>query len=183
MTETNRKPRTLRDVDWKWTVTAVLPVLTLILGAWLNQLNDRHRENAQLRREERLHALERERQKRDKREEFELTNLTGLLTALTDLSAAAVRIREAPPAFGSEEMVQWGVLNGQVNSRSGLVLDDTLRQQVDRLHHEITTLMLSAHAQVDARPRNEQMLALGQSQLAVNAALTARIRAIYLERG
>ncbi|WP_326782767.1 hypothetical protein [Streptomyces sp. NBC_00151] len=28
-------------MDWKWTVTAVLPVLTLILGAWLNQLNDR----------------------------------------------------------------------------------------------------------------------------------------------
>ncbi|MGW9025075.1 hypothetical protein ACWGQ5_12740 [Streptomyces sp. NPDC055722] len=67
-------------MDWKWTITAVLPVISLILGAWLTQLNDGRRDAAQLQREERAHTLERDRQRQDRREDFELTTLGELLT-------------------------------------------------------------------------------------------------------
>lgn len=169
-------------MDWKWTVTAVLPVVTLILGSWLTQVNERRRDEGQLHREERAHELERARQQRDRQEEFELTSLGDLLKAITGLTAAAVKVRESRSGFASEEMQRYEELNGQVNALSGLVLDDTARSAVDQLHKACTHLILATHVRFDQRPTRDQILELGQLHGAVTAMLTERIRKIYLGR-
>jgi hypothetical protein len=82
-------------VDWKWTVTAVLPVASLVLGAWLNQLSESRREAAALSREEQLHQLDRAQARLDRREAFERTHLIEMNDLLSQLlAAAALRYHE-----------------------------------------------------------------------------------------
>ncbi|MFE1586979.1 hypothetical protein ACFW6Q_14955 [Streptomyces sp. NPDC058737] len=121
-------------MDWKWSVTAVLPVVSLVLGAWLTQLNERQRDAAQLKREEAAHALERKRQREDRQEEFELEHLAKLHSALTDfvelgLSLCFQRIGD-PNAVLPEE---WAASNRAVYALRTLVLDDQTRADVAEL--------------------------------------------------
>ncbi|MEU8784285.1 hypothetical protein [Streptomyces sp. NPDC048637] len=168
-------------MDWKWTVTAVLPVVSLVLGAWLTQLNDRRRDDAQLQREQRAHALERARQRLDRREEFELTHLGDLHTQLTDLVGASINYVEHRSEDRSEQDGKFTEANGKVAALTSLVLDDERRQIVESLHRATTTMVLESHFRDSGsewrRKAYAEVMALHKT---ATESIAERIRAIYV---
>jgi hypothetical protein len=132
-------------VDWKWTGTAVLPVLTLVLGAWLNQLSEERRERAALQREEKVRQLDREHARMDRREAFELTHLAEINELLARLFTVAIRCHEHvtdDEPLGEHGDALMGY-NREITRLKALVLDDDLRTLVDRAHREANHLSMS----------------------------------------
>lgn len=169
-------------MDWKWTVTAALPVISLVLGFWLNQLNDRRRDDAQLLREERAHALERDRQRQDRQDDFELTSLGELLNDITALFSEAMKIARTRPGMISEEAKELNDLSAKVSAASALVLDDSRRQAAQKLHAEITMFVLEAHVHIDVPSDPQAVMALSRLHSHLSGALAERIREIYVGR-
>lgn len=169
-------------MDWKWTLTAVLPVVTLVLGAWMTQLNDRRRDDAQLRREERAHALERDRQRRDRQEEFELTNLGELMHDMAALLSEAMVLARTRPGLLDEGAKGFNQLHAKVTAASALVLDDASRQAAKQLQAKIYMFVIAVHVHETERPDPKAVIALSKRHTELSEALAERIREIYLGR-
>lgn len=168
-------------MDWKWTVTAVLPVVTLVLGAMLNQWNAARLEEVQLRRERKARELEREEQRLDRREEFELTQLSDLYTALGELNDAAViyRARLAQPPNESLQHAagKFTEAEARVKRLGALVLNDADRQLVEDARDVTVRACLPAGIGSDAIATtiSKAGYEIGRAQYAV----AARIREVY----
>jgi hypothetical protein len=162
-------------VDWKWTITAVLPVISLVLGAWLQQLSEARREDAALQREEKIRQLDREQALIDRREAFELTHLAEMNQLLARLFTAALRCHEL--VTDNEPLGEHRTtlldLNREVTRLKALIIDDDHRALVSQAHVEANRLSMSraqSHTQVpDAHAHLE----------AAQEALAARLREIY----
>ncbi|MBV1940891.1 hypothetical protein KUF83_30630 [Streptomyces sp. BV286] len=165
-------------MDLKWTVTAVLPVITLILGAWLNQRSEERRETAALRREERLRQLERDHVRLERRESFELTHLEEVYDVLRKANTAALMFRvmrtsgDSPEAPGRE----LSEVNRQLASLTKLVLDNDIRRKV---------LQASADANgmaIDPAPPSATLDSTVKAQVSLGEAqdaIATRLREIY----
>jgi hypothetical protein len=169
-------------VDWKWTVTAVLPVISLVLGAWLTQLNDQRRDDAQLRREERAHAVERDRQRQDRQEDFELTSLGELLSDITALLSEAMKLIRTRPGLTGEEAKDFNELSAKVTASSALVLDDDCRWAAQALRAKIYLFVGESHAHAGEPPDPQTILSLSRLHTELSEALARRIREIYINR-
>ncbi|MFF5004122.1 hypothetical protein ACFY3G_14905 [Streptomyces phaeochromogenes] len=162
-------------MDWKWIVTAVLPVMTLVLGAWLNQLNEGRREAAALKREEKLRQLDREQSLIDRRETFELTHLAEVNDLLSRLFTAALRCHEhveAGEPLGEDGGALMGV-NREIARVKGLVIDDRIRGLVEAAHRHANQLSMSSGTHI-----TETAEAYAQVE-AAQTAIAARLRDIY----
>ncbi|MET7321509.1 hypothetical protein [Streptomyces sp. NPDC005549] len=158
-------------MDWKWTATAVLPVISLVLGVALNQWADGRREAAALKREKELRRIDRDQARLDRRETFELTHLIELHEALSSLFTAALPLYEAvesgTPAR-PEASTALGAANREVYRNKGLVLDETSRHWTD-----------SAHSYINDMTRGGSLdRALGALETA-QTAIADRVREIY----
>lgn len=170
-------------MDWKWAVgAAVVPVASLVLGALLTQLNDRRRDEAQLRREERAHALERDRQRQDRQEDFELTSLGVLLSDITALLSEAMKLARTRPGILSEEAKDFNELSAKVSAAGALVLDDRRRISAQELHAKITMFVITRHVHIDEPPDPQTVVALSRLHTDLSGALAERIREIYIGR-
>jgi hypothetical protein len=133
-------------VDWKWTVTAVLPVASLVLGAWLTQLSEARRESAALKREEKLRQLDRAQALIDRRETFELTHLVEVNDLLSRLFTAALacheHVQDAEPL--GEAGVALFATNREISRVKGLIIDDVIRAFVETAHTEANRLSMSS---------------------------------------
>ncbi|MEU9640931.1 hypothetical protein [Streptomyces sp. NPDC048188] len=176
-------------MDWKWTVTAVLPVISLVLGAWLTQLNDRRRDAAQLRREEAAHTLERHRQRDDRQEEFELAHLADLHSALTDLVSSGIALcfqRIGKPLPRSEdantpEADEFWENHRRVSALRTLVLDDQIRADVQALQGRFVEATSNPWDENSSRAQpSARGLAVQAEQ--VSEQVAARVREIYKTR-
>ncbi|WP_158839143.1 hypothetical protein [Streptomyces sp. NRRL S-1022] len=130
-------------MDWKWTITAVLPVLTLILGVALNQWADARKEAAALKRERQLRLLDRDQARLDRRESFELTHLIEVHEALTELFTVALALHEAVEAgvqAAPELNRRLAAANRKVHSQKGLVLDEQARHWTTSAHAYINDM-------------------------------------------
>ncbi|MFD9396142.1 hypothetical protein ACFWBB_36995 [Streptomyces sp. NPDC060000] len=165
-------------MDLKWTVTAVLPVVTLILGAWLNQRSEERRETAALRREERLRQLERDHVRLERRESFELTHLEEVYDALSKANTAAIMFRvkrtsgDEPDAPGRE----LSEANRQLASLTKLVLDDDIRRKVLQASTDANGMAIDP-APPSANPDSavKAQMSLGEAQ----EVIAKRLREIY----
>jgi hypothetical protein len=165
-------------VDWKWTLTAVLPVITLVLGAWLNQRSEERREAAALRREEAIRQLERDHVRLDRRESFELTHLVDLYDALSEAYTAALKFRwtrwtgadiDAP---GRE----LSAANQKIISMTKLVLDADIRSKVAIAQTHANEMALDeADPMADTTSAVKAQGSLGTAQ----EAMAERLREIY----
>jgi hypothetical protein len=164
-------------VDWKWTITAVLPVISLVLGAWLTQLSEGRRESAALQREQKVRELDRDQAAIERRETFEITHLTGVNEALSEVFAGAlecytrIEANESSTAASAQLMAA----NRRMSSVKGLILDDNIRALVSDAHERCN--------RVSGGPRPEApYTAVAETYLqveAAQAAIAARIRQIY----
>ncbi|MCI3271407.1 hypothetical protein [Streptomyces cylindrosporus] len=165
-------------MDWKWTITAVLPVITLVLGAWLNQRSDEHREEAALRREERLRQLEREHARLDRRESFELTHLEEVYAALRKANTAALKFRVVRTSGGDVDAPgrELNEANRELSSLTRLVLDDDIREKVQQAQIDAGAMAIDPATHADAPSTGVQAQhSLGEAQ----EAIAKRLREIY----
>jgi len=165
-------------VDWKWILTATLPVVTLILGSVLTQWNDTKRETALLRREQRLHDLTREQARIDRREAFELTQLNEVHTVLSEMFSQALLCRDAVEA--QEPFVDSGRLLSEANRKysgmRGFILVDAVRHLADEAHKDINRMSMGAPMlgmNQESVQRASHRLTLAQE------AIATRVREIY----
>lgn len=162
-------------MDWKWTVTAVLPVLTLVLGAFLNQLSEGRREAAALKREVQLRQFDRERAVIERRETFELTHLVEINDLLSQLFTAALRCyhlnldNEPHP----EATRQLFAVNREITRVQGLIIDDVIRDLVETAHERANQLSRSSGSQYTEEPLTYATIVAAQE------AIAARLRDIY----
>ncbi len=172
--------RRLQRVDWKWTVTAVLPVVTLVLGALLNQWTAAKLEQAQLRRELKARKAEREQARLDRREEFELTQLTDVLTALRQLTTTTAAFwkhltssEDIPPE--SKEAFQEA--HRKLKSLVALTLDDDIRDAVDTAYDTANLLHLGEPIQhgMPSKTVPQALHDIGRAEYVV----ASRVREIY----
>ncbi|MFI1701969.1 hypothetical protein ACH419_39315 [Streptomyces bobili] len=162
-------------MDWKWTITAVLPVMSLILGAWLNQLSETRREGLALKREQRLRELDREQARIDRRETFELAHLAEASACLSRLFRAALlcHMHNVNSTVFESRSGEYDQERQEMGRLQGLVLDDDLRTRVTQAHEKLSQMR---HSQVDTAQL------LGDSQELVGLAQEAmaeRLRGIY----
>ncbi|WP_163015577.1 hypothetical protein [Streptomyces sp. Tu 4128] len=166
-------------MDWKWTVTAVLPVISLVLGAWLTQLNDRRRDASQLEREVAAHTLERKRQREERQEGFELAHLADLHSSLADLVSFGIPLCfqriDDPNAVLPEE---WEERNRKVSTLRTLVLDDKTRADVAKLQMRLTQAV-DRPMEPDSSRTNPAARGLMVHADQVFEQIAARIREIY----
>ncbi|MFB6934354.1 hypothetical protein [Streptomyces chartreusis] len=167
-------------MDWKWTVTAVLPVVTLVLGALLNQWTAAKLEQAQLRRELKARKAEREQARLDRREEFELTQLTDVLTALRQLTTTTAAFwkhltssEDIPPE--SKEAFQEA--HRKLKSLVALTLDDDIRDAVDTAYDTANLLHLGEPIQhgMPSKTVPQALHDIGRAEYVV----ASRVREIY----
>lgn len=156
-------------------MTAVLPVASLILGAWLNQLSEGRREAAALAREEKIRQLDREQARIERRETFELTHLVEVNDLLMKLFNTALICHDLvgdsqPLGEANGEMQR---CNRQITRAKGLVLDDVLRSLVDTAHAGSNRLCMDSSG--DWRVQAE---VFGHFQ-AAHEGIAERIRDIY----
>ncbi|MEY2244689.1 hypothetical protein AB8A21_17550 [Streptomyces sp. BF23-18] len=168
-------------MDWKWTITAVLPVFTLVLGAWLNQLSESRRESAALKKEVRIRQLDRELDRLAKREEFELKHLAEASEYLRNVHLGALLTAfprlfdQEPVPDGSLSLVDsYGESMQEMNRLTGLILDDQLRGVVHAAVAKVSHLRWTegehfAQTAVDTQAITET----------AQDALTKRLREIY----
>ncbi|MEU7962378.1 hypothetical protein AB0D09_02745 [Streptomyces sp. NPDC049097] len=168
-------------MDWKWTVTAVLPVISLVLGAVLTQLNDGRRDKAQLARELKAHALERSRQREDRKEEFELKHLTELNTAVTALVGVAMSYAISKAQNPSVQVpAEFYEHNGTVSSLGPMILDERTRRDVRELQGSAISVVASPVSE-HGTPRPE-IFELGEEMARVSELIAGRMRRIYEEQ-
>ncbi|MCG7203971.1 hypothetical protein [Streptomyces arenae] len=162
-------------MDWKWTVTAILPVASLVLGAWLNQLSESRRETAALVREAKVRELDREQARIERRESFELTHLVEVTNLLLELYDASYRCNsraiDGHPL--GEARTELQRCNRQMTRLKGFVLDETVRGLVDAAHSQANRL-----SEDTAGDWRVQAGIVDQLE-AAQEALAQRIRAIY----
>jgi hypothetical protein len=165
-------------VDWKWTVTAVLPVITLVLGGWLNQRSEERRESAALRREESLRQLERDHARLDRRESFELTHLVDLYEALNVASTAAVKFRWArwSDVGVDEHGRELSAANRKITSMTKLVLDADIRAKVQTAQTHVNEMALD---EVDPTSDTTSAVQAQTSMGTAQEAIAERLREIY----
>ncbi|MEU9149190.1 hypothetical protein AB0D59_01220 [Streptomyces sp. NPDC048417] len=165
-------------MDWKWTITAVLPVITLVLGAWLSQRSEERREEAALRREEALRQLERDTVRLDRRESFELTHLVEVYETLSKANTAALMFRVARTTGGETEASgrELADANRKLVSLTKLVLDTDIRVKVMKAHSDANGMAVDPAAPSDAPDSAVQAQhSLGTAQ----EAIAERLREIY----
>ncbi|MFE1849877.1 hypothetical protein ACFYOF_06365 [Streptomyces sp. NPDC007148] len=162
-------------MDWKWTITAVLPVVSLILGAWLNQLSEGRREAAALKREQKIRELDREQAGIDRREAFELTHLAEVNAVLARLFTAALRCHDH--VTDDEPLGEHGVAlmesNREITRLKALIIDDDLRSLVSQAHREANRLSMSRAEGYTQVPDAHALVEAAQE------ALSVRLREIY----
>lgn len=166
-------------MDWKWTVTAVLPVVTLALGVLLNQWTDARKERAALERERSLRRLDREQSLLDRREAFELTHLQEVHEVLSEMYTAALRCREVVEADeqpGDATSAALRDANRRFTSIKGLILDESIRNCSKRAHEEIN--LMSQGAPIDWLQDLSVELTTRHLDTAQEA-IAARLRDIY----
>ncbi|MGW3442190.1 hypothetical protein [Streptomyces sp. NPDC001076] len=165
-------------MDWKWTITAVLPVISLILGAWLNQRSEERREEAALRREEALRQLERDSARLDRRESFELTHLEEVYDALSKANTAALMFRVARTSGADTEVHgrELSDANRKLTSLTKLILDDDIRHKVLKAQADANGMAVDPVAPSDAPDSAVQAQhSLGTAQMSI----AERLREIY----
>ncbi|MFE9601995.1 MULTISPECIES: hypothetical protein [Streptomyces] len=169
-------------MDWKWTVTAVLSVVTLVLGALLNQWTASRLEKAQRRREQELRELERAQARLDRREEFELAHLNDLYAALGELQDAALIYKahlesESLPEDLRAAASKFSEADTKVKRLGDLVLDDDDRKLVGDAHDVTVRACMPAALGGSAimTTMHQARYQLGRAQYAV----AARIREVY----
>lgn len=168
--------RTLRVVDWKWTITAVLPVITLVLGAWLSQVSEGRREDAALKREVRVRELDREQARLDRREAFELTHLDEASQCLTRIHLAALLTHMHNAGADSPSQGEaYQQAAEEMTRLQGLILDDDLRRLVIKTLDYVSRLRYSSDDTVTQIADTQELVHASQE------ALTGRLRAIYRE--
>ncbi|MGW0869930.1 hypothetical protein ACWD3Z_05490 [Streptomyces sp. NPDC002740] len=162
-------------MDWKWIVTAVLPVASLVLGAWLTQLSEARRESAALKREEKVRQLDREQALIDRRETFELTHLVEVNDLLSRVFTAALACHERVQAgepLGEANTALFAA-NREISRVKGLIIDDVIRTLVETAHTQANRLSMSSSTHY-----TEAADAFADVS-AAQAAISARLRDIY----
>ncbi|MER6205947.1 hypothetical protein [Streptomyces sp. NPDC001642] len=162
-------------MDWKWTVTAVLPVVTLVLGAWLTVLSEGRRDKAALRRELLARRIERTQALTDRREAFELTHLVEVNDLLATLFGNALRCNELllDRLPLGEVGTNLQAANREMTKLTGLVLEDSVRQLVERAHREANRLSINSSGNVTAAAEAYEHVERAQQ------AIAERLRDIY----
>lgn len=171
---------------------ALLPVMTLLLGAWLTEVAASRREaNSWLRsRKDRLD--QRRAVLQDRRDDFELDVLVRCHTALSDVARSASRVHHLDVMqsrnsgrYASHLLPEDASNALMLASRSlrdvvGLILDDELRERVVAAHSR----MLIPSGQINSRAEEAEALfqAAAEELLAAQDAVSSRIRSIYIER-
>ncbi|MFD5795061.1 hypothetical protein ACFWIO_16220 [Streptomyces diastatochromogenes] len=162
-------------MDWKWTITAALPVISLVLGAWLNQLSEGRRDSAALKREQQLRQLDREQTLIDRREAFELTHLAEVNEVLARLFTAALRCHERvqdrePLGEYSDTLMS---LNREMAKLKGLIIDDVIRELVTTAHREMNAMSVASAGTWTQVPEVYAHVEAAQE------AIAARLRDLY----
>lgn len=172
-------------MDWKWTVTTTLPVLTLVLGALLGQWQASRLEQAQLRRALKMREAERKQARADRREQFELSHLGDLHGALMELQKAALIYKADFEAGGAESLAEASATltraKEKVKSLAGFVLDGHTSELVRLAHDKTIESAMRTAAGGDA-----SMATMIQARIHISRAQSAigqRIREIYRSEG
>ncbi|MGO4635334.1 hypothetical protein AB4225_31050 [Streptomyces sp. 2RAF24] len=159
--------------------TSVLPVVTLMLGAWMNQLSDAKREKAALQRERQVRQLDREQARLDRREVFELDHLPKASECLSRLFSAALmehlhRINAASP------VPEPGAFMREVQELARLqsfILDEELRTLVESAHQQLSKLGWAGPGTPEEL--GDLVVESHNRLAAAQEALASRLRAIY----
>lgn len=159
-------------------LTATLPVLTLILGSVLTQWNDTKREIAQLRREQRLHELNREQARQDRRETFELKHLSEVHAVLHELYMRGVECQQARVSDvpANEALDRLYETNRKYIGMRGFILVEDVRRLADDASEYINSLasiVMLVEGERPSIPRAAQLLMEAQE------AIANRVREIY----
>jgi hypothetical protein len=169
--------------------TAILPVLTLMLGAAGNEWTSGRRDTraAQLLKESR--DVDGATKLRDRRDTFELDALTRTITALGDLGRASARAHHqdsmiakqsgkyASHLLGEDVSEQLMLATRAMHDVEGLILDDTIRQAVIYAHAAI--LAPSSRLESDPDEASRMFSAGAQELFDAQEIVSERIREIY----
>ncbi|MDT0572299.1 hypothetical protein RM704_33405 [Streptomyces sp. DSM 3412] len=159
--------------------TAVLPVVTLMLGAWMNQLSEAKRENAALQRERQVRELDREQSRLDRREAFELDHLAKASECLSRLFSAALmehlhRVNAASPAPQADAFVRE---TEELARLQALILDEGIRTLVESARQQLSKL---GWAGAGTPEELGDLVVQSHNHLtAAQEALASRLRTIY----
>lgn len=169
---------------------AVWPVATFVLGLASTYLTSFITEKRQIAREAKARQAERDKIIIERRETFELNHLERLNEALhrlgraagqahvADMRAARQTGQYASTLVGEEIAEEFRQSNRDVYMLRHLVLDEDLREKIDRVHRAVNTpssMHRSDSAQAERRFA-EAILMLDEAQ----ADVAGRIRKIYL---
>lgn len=153
-------------------------MITLVLGGWLNQRSEEHRETAALRREERLRQLERDHVRLDRRESFELTHLVEVYDALRKANTAALmfRVKRTSGDDADAPGRELTEVNRQLASLSKLILDDDIRRKATQASIDANGMA------IDPAPPSDNLESAVKAQKSLGEAQEAiaeRLREIY----
>ncbi|MGW7498603.1 hypothetical protein ACWGKA_30535 [Streptomyces luteogriseus] len=166
-------------MDWKWIVTAALPAVTLVLGAWLNQLSETKRNEDALQRERHVRNLDREQARLDRREAFELDHLAKASECLSRLFPAALMeyLHRGNAASPVPEAGAFAKETQELARLHGLILDGDLRDAVGSAQQRLSALGWGTPGTPEETGR---LIVEAQEQLsAAQEALSRRLREIY----
>ncbi|MFI8531782.1 hypothetical protein ACIGMX_16270 [Streptomyces aquilus] len=141
-------------------------------------------EKAQLSREQDARKAEREQARLDRRESFELTHLGDLHTALHELITTAAAFHKhlsESETIPPEARDEFDHACRKVKSLAGLVLDDSIREAVDKANDTVGLLGLGEPTRhgMPTKTIPQAMYDLGRAEYAV----AAGVREIYKSEG